>query len=157
TMLNPVAQALTGWSEAAAVGKPIENVFHIVQEETRKPVENPVSKVFREGRIVGLANHTMLISRDGRETPIEDSAAPIRSGDGSLIGIVLVFRDASERRESERRKELLLDREQEARRSAEALSRSKDEFVATVSHELRTPLNAIFGWVRLLRGGSLNE
>jgi PAS domain S-box-containing protein len=157
TMLNPVAQALTGWSEAAAVGKPIESVFHIVQEDTHKPVENPVSKVFRGGRTVGLANHTVLLSRNGRETPIEDSAAPIRAADGSLIGIVLVFRDVSERRDAERSKQAVLDREQEARRAAEALSRSKDEFVATVSHELRTPLNAIFGWVRLLRSGSLNE
>ena len=157
TLLNPVAQALTGWTEAAAIGQPVEHVFHIVQEETRKPVENPVSKVFREGRIVGLANHTVLLSRDGRGTPIEDSAAPIRAADGSLIGIVLVFRDASDRREAERRKQAVLDREQEARRAAETLSRSKDEFVATVSHELRTPLNAIFGWVRLLRSGNLNE
>ena len=157
TLLNPVAQALTGWTEAAAIGQPVEHVFRIVQEETRRPVANPVSKVFREGRIVGLANHTVLLSRDGRETPIEDSAAPIRAADGGLIGIVLVFRDASDRREAERRKQALLDREQEARRAAETLSRSKDEFVATVSHELRTPLNAIFGWVRLLRSGSLNE
>jgi PAS domain S-box-containing protein len=157
TMLNPVAQALTGWSEAAAVGQPIESVFNIVQEETRYRVENPVSKVFREGRIVGLANHTVLIARDGRETPIEDSAAPIRAADGALIGIVLVFRDASDRRETERHRHAMLQSEQDARREAETLSRSKDEFVATVSHELRTPLNAIFGWVRLLRSGSLNE
>ena len=157
TLLNPVAQALTGWTEAAAIGQPIERVFHIVQEDSRKPVENPVSKVFREGRIVGLANHTVLLSRDGRETPIEDSAAPIRAADGVLIGIVLVFRDATDRREAERRKQLLLDREQDARRAAESLNRSKDEFVATVSHELRTPLNAIFGWVRLLRSGNLND
>jgi PAS domain S-box-containing protein len=157
TLLNPVAQALTGWTEAAATGQPIERVFHIVEEKTHRPVENPVSKVFREGRIVGLANQTVLLSRDGRETPVEDSAAPIRAADGTLIGIVLVFRDASERREAERRKQAVLDREQEARREAEALSRSKDEFVATVSHELRTPLNAIFGWVRLLRGGNLND
>jgi PAS domain S-box-containing protein len=156
TLLNPVAQALTGWTEAAAVGQPIETVFHIVQEDTRRRIENPVSKVFREGRIVGLANHTILIARDGRETPIEDSAAPIRGADGALIGIVLVFRDASERRESERNRHAILQREQDARREAEALSRSKDEFVATVSHELRTPLNAIFGWVRLLRSGNLN-
>lgn len=157
TMLNPVAQALTGWSEADAIGKPADSVFHIIQEGSRKPVENPVSKVFREGRIVGLANHTVLIARDGRETPIEDSAAPIRGPDGALVGIVVVFRDASERRESDRRRHAVLQQEQEARREAETLSRSKDEFVATVSHELRTPLNAIFGWVRLLRSGGLNE
>jgi PAS domain S-box-containing protein len=157
TLLNPVAQALTGWTEAAATGQPIERVFHVVEEGTREPIENPVSRVFRKGRIVGLSNHTVLISREGRETPIEDSAAPIRAADGSLIGMVLVFRDATERRETERHKQAVLDHEQEARREAESLSRSKDEFVATVSHELRTPLNAIFGWVRLLRSGSLNE
>jgi PAS domain S-box-containing protein len=157
TMLNPVAQALTGWTEAAAVGQPIETVFSIVEEETGRPVENPVSKVFREGRIVALANHTVLMARDGRQTSIEDSAAPIRAADGTLIGIVLVFRDASDRREAERHRQALLQREQDARREAEALSRSKDEFVATVSHELRTPLNAIFGWVRLLRSGNLND
>ena len=157
TLLNPVAQTLTGWSEADAVGQPIEKVFRIIQEGMRSPLESPVSKVFREGRIVGLANHTMLVARDGRETPIEDSAAPIRSTDGALIGIVLVFRDASARREAERQRMVVLQREQEARREAENVSRSKDEFVATVSHELRTPLNAIFGWVRLLRSGRLND
>ncbi|MBX5461040.1 MAG: response regulator [Steroidobacteraceae bacterium] len=157
TLLNPVAQTLTGWSEADAVGKPIEQVFHIVQEETRERASSPVDRVFRDGRVVGLANHAVLIARDGRETPIEDSAAPIRAADGTLIGIVLVFRDASQQRETERRRQMILQHEQEARREAEAVSRSKDEFVATVSHELRSPLNAIFGWVRLLRSGSLNE
>lgn len=157
TMCNPVAQALTGWTEAAAIGRPIEQVFRIVHEQSRAPIENPVSKVFREGRIVGLANHTLLLTPDGRETPVHDSAAPIRSADGALLGVVLVFRDATEARAAEQRKAAILKQEQQARQEAEALSRAKDEFVATVSHELRTPLNAIFGWVRLLRGSSLDE
>jgi PAS domain S-box-containing protein len=156
-LVNPVAQLMTGWDEASAHGRPIDEVFNIVSEDSRQRVENPVRRVFREGRIVGLANHTMLLSRDGREIPIEDSAAPIRAPDGGLIGIVLVFRDATERRETERRRVALLEQEQAARREAEAVSRSKDEFVATVSHELRTPLNAIFGWVRLLRTGKLDQ
>jgi PAS domain S-box-containing protein len=156
-LLNPVAQMLTGWDEASAQGKPIDVVFNMVNEGSRARVENPVRRVFREGRVVGLANHTLLLARDGREIPIEDSAAPIRAPDGGLVGIVLVFRDASERRETERRRAALLEQEQVARREAEAVSRSKDEFVATVSHELRTPLNAIFGWVRLLRTGNLDE
>ncbi len=156
-LINPVAQLLTGWDEASAQGRPIDEVFNIVSEDRHQRVENPVRRVFREGRIVGLGNHTLLIARDGREFPIEDSAAPIRAPDGGLIGIVLVFRDATERRETERRRAELLQQEQAARREAEAVSRSKDEFVATVSHELRTPLNAIFGWVRLLRTGKLDE
>jgi PAS domain S-box-containing protein len=158
TMLNPVAHSLTGRSEAVAIGQPIESVFQIIEEEARERVENPIRKVLREGRIVaGGSDHLMLIASDGRETPIEETAAPIRSPEGTLIGIVLVFRDASDRRDSERRRHAILQREQEARREAEALNRSKDDFVATVSHELRTPLNAIFGWVRLLRTGKLNE
>lgn len=157
TMLNPVAQTLTGWTEEQAAGQPVGTVFNIVHDETREPMASPVARVLREGGIAGLASHTLLIARGGRETPVEDSAAPIRAADGGLIGIVVVFRDASERREAERRRRAILQGEQEARREAESLSRSKDEFVATVSHELRTPLNAIFGWVRLLRSGNLSE
>jgi PAS domain S-box-containing protein len=156
-LINPVAQLMTGWDETSAQGKPIDVVFNIVNEDTRQRAENPVRRVFREGRTVGLANHTLLLSRDGREVPVEDSAAPIRAPDGGLVGIVLVFRDATEQRETERRRASLLEQEQAARREAESISRSKDEFVATVSHELRTPLNAIFGWVRLLRSGGLDE
>jgi PAS domain S-box-containing protein len=98
TFLNPVAVALTGWEPEDAAGQPLERVFHIVNEETRQPVENPVSKVLREGVVVGLANHTVLIARDGREFPIDDSGAPIRDEDGTIAGVVLVFRDATEAR-----------------------------------------------------------
>ena len=94
--MNPVAEKLTGWPEAKAMGKPIGDIFRIINEETRAPVENPVARVLSEGRVVGLANHTRLIARDGRECPIADSAAPIRDAAGNLRGTVLVFRDVTE-------------------------------------------------------------
>lgn len=98
---NTVAQQLTGWPEDEAQGRPLTEVFHIVNETTRQEVENPAERALREGRIVGLANHTVLISRDGRETPIDDSAAPIRDASGQVSGVVLVFRDVAERRRAE--------------------------------------------------------
>ncbi|HUR58176.1 MAG TPA: PAS domain S-box protein [Opitutaceae bacterium] len=101
TFLNPVAEELTGWRSDEAVGQPLEAVFRIVNETTRATVETPVAKVLREGGIVGLANHTVLITRDGVERPIDDSAAPIRLGPKTLDGVVLVFRDVSERRAAE--------------------------------------------------------
>jgi PAS domain S-box-containing protein len=102
TFLNPVAEALTGWKTDEASGQPLEKVFNIVNEETRQPALNPVGKVLREGNIIGLANHTALISRDGTETSIEDSAAPIRDATGRIIGAVMVFHDVTERRRAER-------------------------------------------------------
>jgi PAS domain S-box-containing protein len=101
TLMNPVAQALTGWSAADAAGRPLEDSFVILNEVTRRPVENPVHKVLREGTVVGLANHTVLIAKDGREVPIGDSAAPIRTAEGQLVGVVLVFRDITESRQHE--------------------------------------------------------
>lgn len=99
--MNGVAEKLTGWREADATGAPLEKVFRIINETSREPVESPVEKVLREGNIVGLANHTVLIARDGRAQPIDDSAAPIRNRVGDLLGVVLVFRDVTERRTAE--------------------------------------------------------
>jgi PAS domain S-box-containing protein len=96
--INPVAEALTGWKHAEAEGKPLEEVFRIVSEETRATVENPVERVLRDGVVVGLANHTLLIARDGTECPIADSAAPIRAENGAVSGVVLVFRDQTAER-----------------------------------------------------------
>ena len=128
TLLNPVAQALTGWS-AEALGQPLETVFHIVNETTRKTVENPVSQVIRLGAIVGLVNHTVLIAKDGTELAIDDSGAPIRDARGRIVGVVLVFRDITQRRGSER--------------ALEDADRRKDEFLAMLAHELRNPLAPI--------------
>lgn len=97
-MLNPIAEDLTGWTHDEAEGNTLEEIFIIVNEETRKPVENPVRRVVSEGIIVGLANHTTLISRDGSERPIADSAAPIHDENKQIVGTVLVFRDQTEER-----------------------------------------------------------
>lgn len=101
TRMNPVAEELTGWPQDEAAGKPLAEVFRIVNEETRHTVENPVTKALREGTIVALANHTLLIRKDGSERAIDDSAAPIRDAIGGVIGVVLVFHDITERRRIE--------------------------------------------------------
>ena len=92
--------ALTGWQLEEAVGQPVQNIFRIINEQTHQPADDIVSRVLREGCIVALANHTALITRDDREMPIEDSAAPIRDGTGNLIGVVLVFHDVTEKRQN---------------------------------------------------------
>ena len=101
TFLNGEAERLTGWTLDQAAGQPLAAIFQIVNEETRQAVESPVDKALRLGTVVGLANHTILIAKDGRETPIDDSAAPVRSADGTVHGVVLVFRDITERKQAE--------------------------------------------------------
>lgn len=107
--MNPSAETLTAWTSEEAVGRQVEEVFHIVNEETRQPVESPVRKVIREGKVVGLANHTLLLARDGREWPIDDSGAPIRDDAGNVRGVVLVFHEVSEKRRLEAHLEYLAD------------------------------------------------
>lgn len=101
-LLNPAAEALTGWSQAEARGERLAEVFHIVDEETRRPAEDPVHRVLREGRVVGLANHTLLLARDGTARPIADSGAPIRDEKGEISGVVLVFQDQTEERAAQK-------------------------------------------------------
>jgi len=101
TFMNRVAETLTGWPLADASGRAITEVFRIVNEETRQTVEDPAAKVLRLGTIVGLANHTALLARDGRELPIDDSGSPIIDDNGHITGVVLVFRDMTQRRKAE--------------------------------------------------------
>ncbi len=99
--LNPVAEKLTGWTLAQAAGKEIEQVFQIVHETTGKPVEQPVRKVIERGITVGPGNHTLLIARNGSERAIDDCAAPIKDDGGNVAGVVLIFRDITQRRQTE--------------------------------------------------------
>jgi PAS domain S-box-containing protein len=102
TYLNPVAVTLTGWALTEAQGKPLESVFHIINEKTRAAAENPVVKVLRGGKMIGLANHTLLVDKDGKERPIDDSAAPILDQQGRINGVVLIFHDVTRQRQAER-------------------------------------------------------
>jgi PAS domain S-box-containing protein len=127
TFLNSVACELTGWTSAEATGQPLDAVFHIVNEATRKPVESPALRALREGHVIGLANHTVLIARDGVERPIDDSAAPIRDSAGTVAGSVLVFRDITEKRRAERENARLAAASEQQRRIYEsALSNTPD-------------------------------
>jgi PAS domain S-box-containing protein len=158
--MNPVAEYLTGWSADLARGRSSQEIFRAVDEQNRQSVDDPVSRVLAEGGVVGFGNSHILIAGDGTERTIDQSGAPIRNRDGRISGVVLVFRDVSERRrlDLERQnaaaeRERLLEAERAARAEAERASRIKDEFMAMVSHELRTPLNAILGWTQLMMRG----
>jgi PAS domain S-box-containing protein len=139
TFLNPIAERLTGTSLHQARGKKIGDVFPIFSEATNNPVDNPVDKVLALGSIVGLANHTVLRHRDGHLLPIEDSAAPITDDAGKLIGVVLVFHDASRERSL-----------QDVLRRTEKLAAAA-RLAATVSHEINNPLEAIGNLIFLAR------
>ena len=138
TFINPVAEQLTGRTSNEALGRPITEVFHIINEDSRQIVEDPTQKVLRLGISVGLANHTLLISKDGREVPIDDCGAPIVDENGEMTGAVLVFRDIGPRR---RMDEAL----QEAQNNLAMMARMTrlGELAASIAHELNQPLMAI--------------
>jgi PAS domain S-box-containing protein len=131
TFMNPVAEALTGWEGDSAIGNPVKEVFHIVNERTGERAEDPVARVLREGVVVRLANHTILVAKDGTKRPIADSGAPIRDDEGNITGAVLIFRDITERRET-----------QERLVRAEKLA-VLGQLAGGVGHELRNPLGVI--------------
>jgi PAS domain S-box-containing protein len=139
TFLNPIAEELTGITTASASGRNILEIFPIFNETTMAPVDNPVAKVIEHDRPMGLANHTVLRKPDGTLTPIDDSAAPIRDDNGKLIGVVLVFRDISDNRKTER-----------VLRNAEKLGAAA-RLSATVAHEINNPLEAAVNLVYIAR------
>ena len=151
TFINRIAEDLTGWQQPDVLGKPLEEVFKIVNEQSRATVENPAVKVLREGRVVGLANHTVLISKTGHETPIDDSGAPIPGEDGEVAGVVLVFRDVTERKRTEQRQRFLYD-------ASNLLSSSLD-YEITLQNVTRLAVPALADWciVHLREGDEIRQ
>jgi len=144
TFLNGVAEKLTGWTQAEAQGQRLENVLKLVSEETRRPIEDPVARILRDEKAGELADQTVLISRDGVERPIDDSVAPIRGGQGGVIGVVLVFRDITGRRHTE----------EQLRRLNNALMRTNQDlqqFSYAASHDLKEPLRTVSNYLQLIR------
>jgi PAS domain S-box-containing protein len=154
TLLNPLAEKLTGWMKSQAMGRPVDEVFHIVNKDTRQRSTTPIMETLSQGSVKGLSNHTVLIAADGHESDIADSCAPICDRDGRVIGAVLVFRDVTEEYAAQ---QALQDKNidlEYARSVAEKASLAKSTFLSSISHELRTPLNAILGFAQLLEIGS---
>jgi PAS domain S-box-containing protein len=137
TFLNELAEKLTGWTSQEARGLALDNVFHVVNESTRQPIDNPALMALQEGVTVGMANHSVLVSKEGIEFPVEDSAAPIRGDVGAVRGAVLVFRDVTERKKAEL--------------AIKHADQRKDEFLATLAHELRNPLAPIRNSLEVLK------
>ncbi|MBD2521336.1 ATP-binding protein [Nostoc sp. FACHB-133] len=151
TFMNPAAEALTGWQQKDALGNEAANIFHIVDESTDTILENPVTKVLREQQVVYLKEFTSLIRRDGKRVPIGDSASPLKGGRDKINGVVVVFWDLSDHRQT-KVLEKALEKEQE-------LNRLKSLFISTVSHEFRNPLTVIQTAVELIemKGGNLTD
>jgi len=138
-LMNPVAQELTGWLESQARDRPLDEVFHILNEATRQPIENPVTKVQRLNRIVGIGNHTLLVRKDASEIAIDDSGSPIRNEAGDLTGVVMVFRDITMER---RTRAALLANEKLA---------VAGRLAATIAHEIHNPLDSVANLLYLLQ------
>jgi PAS domain S-box-containing protein len=151
TFMNPAAELITGWYQEDALGLDISQIFHLVDEVTETSIENPVTKVLREQKVVYLQEYISLITRDGKRVPIGDSASPIMTIPNQINGVVIVFWDLSERRQTE-----LLE---QALQKERELNNLKSLFISTVSHEFRNPLSVIQTAIELieLHGGNLTE
>ena len=154
TLLNPLAERLTGWTREEAFNRPVEEIFHIVNAQTRLPSTNPVQETLAHNTIRGLTHDTVLIARDGGECHIANSCAPIRDRGEQVVGAVLVFRNVTEHR---RLDQALQDKNAElesARAVADKANLAKSDFLSSMSHELRTPLSAILGFAQLMECGT---
>ncbi|MBI2918991.1 MAG: PAS domain S-box protein [Chloroflexi bacterium] len=161
TFMNAVAERLMGWKLEEVKDKKLTEVFNIINSQTRQPIPNPLAKVLREGTVVGLANHTKLVARDGTEIPIDESAAPIKDDKGNIIGAILVFHDASERERAEEELRGANDvlEQRVAERTADLAQRNfeleqataaKHRFLASMSHELQIALGSIISFAGTL-------
>lgn len=151
TSWNAGAERIFGWSAAEAVGR---HITLIIPDDHRAEEEEVLARIRRGERVDHF--ETVRVTRDGRRLNISLTVSPIKDAEGRIVGASKIGRDITLQREMENERERLLTREREARAQAEALNRSKDEFLATLSHELRTPLNAIFGWSRMLQSADLD-
>jgi PAS domain S-box-containing protein len=147
-MINKAAEELTGWSQQDAIGKSLEDVFRIKDKIKNEFVENPYSKVIRVGITMGLKTQSVLVAKDGVERYVSASNAPIKNSRGSIIGVVVVFRDITKLKQFE--EEMKMSKE-----AAEDSNKAKSEFLANMSHEISTPLNGIIGMTNLTIGTDL--
>jgi PAS domain S-box-containing protein len=163
-LMNHESERLTGWTNLEALHQPLSTIFKIVHEKTRLAAEDPVTKVFQEKKVVGIANHTVLLSRTGEEWPIEDSAAPICDSGGKILGVVMVFHDATDMRRAQNSLQAYsADLEKKVADRTTTLQQAVSELEAfsyTVSHDLRSPLRAMQGFSEAVLedyGGKLDE
>ncbi|XHH08682.1 MAG: ATP-binding protein [Candidatus Bathyarchaeia archaeon] len=155
--MNAIAEEKTGSTLGEAFGKHITRVFNVINEQTRQTIEDPVDRVLKTGLIVGLANHTILVRKNGLEIPIDDSGAPIKTTDGKTLGVVLVFRDVTERRRLYQQLELytknleaLVEKRTKQLKQAERMA-AIGETAGMVGHDIRNPLHAMSGDVYLTK------
>ena len=157
TFMNNIAETLVGWTFAEANQRPLQEVFHIINEETRQEVGNPVMKVLASGVIVGLANHSVLVRRDGSEIPIDDSGSPIKDQNGQVTGVVLVLHDITERKQTEQELDLyrkhleeIVEEKTKQLNNSERLA-AIGQTAGMVGHDIRNPLQSITGDVYLAK------
>ena len=155
--MNAIAEEKTGSALADAFGKPITEVFNVINEQTRQTIEDPVAKVLKTGLIEGLTDHTILVRKNGDEIPIDDSGAPIKTAEGKTLGVVLVFRDVTERRRLYQQLELytkdletLVEKRTKQLKQAERMA-AIGETAGMVGHDIRNPLHAMSGDVYLTK------